>query len=52
MRMWQILIPIETDLFLKSLKSLALFEFLPTETVDDTIKDWLGIESDPDDMEP
>lgn len=52
MRMWQIWIPIEADLFLGSLKSLALFEFLPTDQIDGTLKGWLGIESDPQDHEP
>ena len=31
MRQWQIIIPPEADLFIKSLKTLALFEFLPTD---------------------
>ena len=47
MRTWQILIPAETDIFLASLKSLALFEFLPTDEIIETLKEWVGIQSDP-----
>lgn len=40
MRTWQIMIPDTTDVFLKSLKTLALFEFLPTEKVTQAVKSW------------
>ena len=33
-REWQIKIPDRADIWLKELKSLALFEFLPTETME------------------
>lgn len=44
MRMWLIQMPIKTSLFLKSLKSLALFEFLPTDNLDTKAADFLGID--------
>lgn len=44
MRAWQVLLPAKADTFLKSLKSLALLEFLPTENLDKWIMDLFGIE--------
>lgn len=44
MRMWLIQMPIKTSLFLKSLKSLALFEFLPTDNLDTKAADFVGID--------
>ena len=46
MRYWGCTMPTETEIFLEALKTLALFEFLPTDQIDDTIKGWLGIEND------
>jgi len=43
MRVWLVQIPIETDVFLESLKTLALFEFLPTDQIDDYFKEQMGI---------
>ena len=45
MRNWQGDIPSETDVFLKSLKALALMEFLPTDKIDNELIDFLGISS-------
>ena len=42
MRIWQVRIPSETDIFLKTLKTLALFEFLPTDQIDDKLIEWFG----------
>ena len=42
MRIWQVRIPSETDIFLKMLKTLALFEFLPTDKIDDKLIEWFG----------
>ena len=47
MRAWLIRIPMETDVLLKSLKMLALFEFLPTDKIFGTLMEWLGIEASP-----
>ena len=44
MRAWQILLPSKADSFLKSLKALALFEFLPTDQINKWIMDLFGIE--------
>ena len=49
MRIWKVNIPTTCDIFLKSLKSLALFEFLPTDELDDKVFGWLGIKSDSED---
>ena len=46
MREWQIALPDKSDLLLKSLKSLALFEFLPTDKINDHVFDWLGIKEE------
>ena len=43
MRTWNCTIPIAADIFLEALKTLALFEFLPTDKIDDTLMDWLGL---------
>ena len=51
MRIWKVKIPSECDIFLKSLKSLALFEFLPTDELDDKVFGWLGIKASEDDGE-
>ena len=42
MRIWQILIPPKADIFLEQLKSLALFEFLPTDKIRDAFKGMVG----------
>ena len=42
MTTWQVLIPDFTIIFLKSLKSLALFEFLPTEKITQLISSWFS----------
>ena len=44
MRQWLIVVPAEADIFLKALKSLALFEFLPTDQINEVVMDWFGIE--------
>ena len=41
-REWQIIIPDRAHVWLKELKSLALFEFLPTEELDAWVKESLG----------
>lgn len=46
MRNWGCTMPQETEIFLEALKTLALFEFLPTDQIDDTVMGWLGIEKD------
>lgn len=38
-REWQIIIPDKAHVWLKELKSLALFEFLPTEKLDAWVKE-------------
>ena len=38
-REWQIRISDEADVWLKELKSLALFEFLPTDSIDEWMKE-------------
>ena len=43
MRAWQILLPVNADIFLKSLKSLALFEFLPIDNLDEKVMNLFGI---------
>jgi hypothetical protein len=40
------MIPSKTDIFLKSLKSLALMEFLPTDKFADLVKSTLGIKQE------
>lgn len=49
MRLWLVKIPAEADMFLKSLRALALFEFLPTDELDSTLMDWFGIEHEDED---
>ena len=44
MRLWLILLPVKTFVFLKSLKTLALFEFLPTDNLDMKAADFVGID--------
>ena len=44
MRAWQIILPNKANAFLKALKALALFEFLPTDKLDEWIMDLFGIE--------
>ena len=44
MRKWLVLLPAPADIFLKKLKTLALFEFLPTKLIKDFIIDELGID--------
>ena len=46
MREWLVALPDVSSIFLKSLKSLALFEFLPTDKVDDVVLDWIGLEKE------
>ena len=43
MRAWQIFLPVNADIFLKSLKSLALFEFLPIDNLDEKVMNLFGI---------
>ena len=49
MRAWQVLLPSKADTFLKSLKALALFEFLPTDQINKWILDLFGIEDSKED---
>ena len=42
------MIPDTTDIFLKSLKSLALFEFLPTAAMLGKVRGWFGVTKDSD----
>ena len=49
MRAWQVLLPAQADTFLKSLKSLALLEFLPTENLDKWLMDLFGIKYETED---
>jgi len=44
MRVWFILIPTKSDVFLQALKSLALFEFLSTDQIDKYMHEWFGVE--------
>ena len=46
MRTWNATIPVNVDIFLEALKTLALFEFLPTDQIDDTLIEWFGINED------
>ena len=50
MRTWSVLLPVKADIFLKSLKSLALFEFLPTDNLDEKLMDFLGIKKENDEQ--
>lgn len=47
MRFWLVDIPIFTESFLKALKSLALFEFIPTLSIKQGFIDFFGIEQSP-----
>ena len=47
---WENLTPAKTISFLKSLKTIALLEFLPTDKIDDTFFDWFDIKNDFDAM--
>ena len=44
MRLWNVDIPAKTVSVLKSLKTLALFEFLPTEKLTVKLKEWFKID--------
>ena len=46
MRFWLIPLPDQVDMLFKTLKSLALFEFLPTEDIKIAIFDLLGMEEE------
>ena len=41
-REWQIVLTDQADIWLMQLKSLALFEFLPTDKIDTWVKDQVG----------
>ena len=51
MRIWFILIPVKTDVFLQALKSLALFEFLSTDQISQYMHEWFGVEKEEEDYE-
>lgn len=44
MRLWKVDMPVKTKTVLKSVKTLALFEFLPTEKLTDKIQSWFDID--------
>ena len=43
MQKWKIKIPYETMIWLKALRSITLFEFIPTKAIVNTVSDYLGI---------
>ena len=51
MQMWQISIPATTRIILRELKTLALLEFIPTETFTDVLKSFFGMSSEADCLE-
>ena len=46
MQMWQIKLPQTTRIVLQGLKSIALFEFIPTESFKSQLKELLGVEDE------
>ena len=46
MRTWNATIPDNADIFIEALKTMALFEFLPTDQIDDMVLEWLGVNQD------
>ena len=46
MQMWQIRLPATTRIVLQGLKSIALFEFIPTDGFKRQLKELLGVEDD------
>ena len=43
MQKWKIRIPYETMIWLKALRSITLFEFIPTKAIVSTVSEYLGI---------
>lgn len=43
MQKWKIKIPYETMIWLKALRSITLFEFIPTKSIVNKVSDYLGI---------